>query len=155
MMHNVDERLVERACGGSYTTGFLIKTIADRICFDKRAREALWEEVAAVTESLAGPDPTPAERLLARSAALEWLAQTCYELQYQALLKSGSSLHIEMSEHYQRRLSRVQRRYLAAVRMLATVRKLALPSIKVVAVQANVALSQINGVPAAALEPPP
>ena len=54
-------------------------------------------------------------------------------------LESQKSTSIDLAEHYQRTIDRAHKRYLAAIKALATVRKLA-----VAALQVNIAKKQVN-----------
>lgn len=98
------------------------------------AREALHRKLAALRAELTGPDPTPIERLLAERAALCWLTVNGYEAAY---AQRGGDLTIAQAEFQQRRIDRAHKRYLTALRTLATMRKLAIP-----ALQVNIARNQ-------------
>jgi hypothetical protein len=89
--------------------------------------EAIRRKIDAVRADLEGPNPTPIERLLAERAAFCWFIVYWYENSF-----LESDLH-------QQRIDRAHARFLAAVRTLAQVRKLALP-----ALQVNIAKSQVN-----------
>jgi hypothetical protein len=92
------------------------------------AREALRRKLAALRAELAGPTPTPIERLLAERAALCWLA--VYEFEAAAAQQLGP-IALALADYYQRRIDRAHKRYLTALRTLATVRKLAVPALQV------------------------
>lgn len=102
---------------------------------DLAVREALERNMERVRRDLEGPDPTPIERLLAERAAICWaevnLRGTIYE--------QARDLTIRQAEFHQRRIDAAHRRFLSAVRTLATVRKLAAPSLRI-----NVAKNQVN-----------
>jgi hypothetical protein len=85
-------------------------------------REALQRRLAAFKEELAGPSPSPPERLLVERIAVCWL-QVCYAdlLSYPNMRKCTSLTVFAAAE---RRQDRSQRRYLAAIKQLALVRKL-------------------------------
>jgi hypothetical protein len=100
-------------------------------------REAIERKLGEVRRGLTGPDASLLERLLVDRIVAGWLALHYAEAQYHQRLRNG--LGWEESEAHQRQIDRCQRRYLAAIRTLATVRKLMAPT-----VQINVAEQQIN-----------
>jgi hypothetical protein len=88
-----------------------------------------------VCAELAGPDPSPIERLLAERAAVCWFAVTAYET-----IDNGSTDRtLRQAEYQLRRAESAHRRFLSAVATLARVRKLALP-----ALQVNIGANQVN-----------
>jgi hypothetical protein len=105
---------------------------------EDETRETLRREIASVAAELAGPDPSPVEAILARSAALAWVFLRWQEVQYAAILPSPEASMARV-EHRDRRLDRAFRRHLATLKMLAVVRRLALP-----ALQVNLARNQVN-----------
>ena len=82
----------------------------------------------------AGPRPSTPERLLAGRVALRWLGLAVEECAYYLTLAWG--VDASDDEFHQQR---AQRRYLAAIKALATVRRLGVPT-----VQINVADQRIN-----------
>ena len=86
---------------------------------------------------VAGPAPSTLERLLADRVAIGWLGLAVAEGTYHLALERGVSASDD--EFYQRRVERAQRRYLAAIKTLATVQRLGVPT-----VQINVADQQVN-----------
>ncbi len=100
-------------------------------------RDAVLRRVRALRRELTGPAPTPLERLLVDRVALGWLGLTAVEGAYHRALKGG--LDRSDDEFHQKRVERAQRRYLAAIKALATVRRLGVP-----ALQVNVADKQVN-----------
>lgn len=97
---------------------------------------ALMERrLARVCDELAGPDPTPLERLLAERAALCWLDVNTLD----AMHASDAGRTFQQAEYHDQRRERAQRRFLAAVKTLAQIRKLALP-----AIQVNIGHNQVN-----------
>src|SRR5262249_27073610 len=86
---------------------------------------------------LAGPAPTPLERLLVERIAACWLHLHHLELIY----ASKESMALELGIYFQRSLTAAQKRYLSAIKTLATVRRLALP---VLIGQVNIAGKQVN-----------
>ena len=99
------------------------------------AKEAAPRKLKAMKEELAGPSPTPLERLLAERVVACWL-----QLQYAEKIYAQNlgDFTMAQSEYHQRRLDRLHKRYLSAIRTLAQIRKLGVP------VQINVAEQQVN-----------
>jgi hypothetical protein len=106
---------------------------------NKQTKASLREELCDVAAKLAGPSPSPAETVLAETAATCWFAFRLHEAQYAASVKSEDGMTLAQSEHAQRRIDRAHRRFLSTVKTLAAVCRLALP-----AVQINVARQQVN-----------
>jgi hypothetical protein len=92
-----------------------------------------------VAAELAGPDPTPAERMLAETAALSWFALRLLEVHYVNGATSEQGFTFAQSEHSQRRVQRAHRRLMATLKTLATVRRRVVP-----ALQINLARQQVN-----------
>jgi hypothetical protein len=99
------------------------------------AQEPVADKIESVRSELAGPDPTPMERLLAERAALCWWLVNWYENSVQ----DCDRMSIAQANHHQAKIGRAHSRFLSAVRTLAQVRKLALPSL-----QLNIARNQVN-----------
>jgi hypothetical protein len=100
------------------------------------AQEALKRKMELLRQELTGSNATPLERLLAERIALCWLAL----YQAEALFhQQAQDLSIHQVEYWQNRIDRAHRRYLSAIRTLATVRKLAVPVLQV-----NIAKKQVN-----------
>ena len=117
------ERLMDH-----YVAGRLLELCVGRDA-EEETRAGVFREVRSVADDLAGPHPTAIERSLADAAALAWLAMRVEEgREVQARLSGSRSF--AQSEHSQRRVDRAHRRYLATLKALATVRKLALPTIQ-------------------------
>ena len=98
-------------------------------------QEAIAQKLALVRSELEGPNPTPLERLLAERASLCWSLVNWYENSFE----SAESMGIVQADFHQRKIDRAHARFLSAVRTLAQVRKLALPSLQV-----NIAKNQVN-----------
>jgi hypothetical protein len=105
---------------------------------DKKAKEEVKRELCDFAAELAGPNPSPVERVLAETAATSWFAYRLHEANYAAGV-AGGGMSLAQSEHAQRRMDRAHRRLLSTLRTLATVRRLAVP-----ALQINVARQQVN-----------
>jgi hypothetical protein len=99
--------------------------------------EILQREAAAKWKEIAGPSPTPLEALLVERIVVCWLQVNQYERIEAERLKKGMS--VEQSLFVQKRLDMAHRRYLSAIKALAQVRRLQLPS-----VQVNIGEKQIN-----------
>ncbi len=103
---------------------------------DKIFQEAVYREMAKMHEELAGPAPTPLERLLVERVLLCWLHVHYADAIYAQQIKN---LNREWGEYLQRRQDRAHRRYLSSIRTLAQVRRLLTPP-----VQVNVGAQQMN-----------
>ena len=107
---------------------------------DVAFREALVRKLELLRAELAGPTPTPLERLLVERVAACWL-----QLHHaDALLAQQGKMSPAQGEYHQRSRDRAHKRYLSAIKTLALVRKLAVP-----ALQVNIAKRQVNVVGAA------
>jgi hypothetical protein len=102
---------------------------------DLAVKEAEMIKLAQVQAELEGPNPTAVEKLLAERAAVCWFLVNRYEERY----ARAEGLSIKQAEYHQRRIDAAHRRYLSALKTLATVRKLAVP-----AIQVNIAKRQVN-----------
>jgi hypothetical protein len=102
---------------------------------DERTKAALIREVCEATAELAGPNPSPIERVLAETAATAWFTFRMHEALYAAGATSGDGMTLVQSEHAQRRMDRAHRRLTSTLKTLATVRRLAAPRV----VRVNVA----------------
>lgn len=98
-------------------------------------KEAAYKKMEQLRKDLAGDSPTPLERLLAERIALCWLSVHDAEIRF----AQSSDLTFRQAEHWQYRIDCAHKRYLWAIKTLATVRKLAAP-----AIQVNVAKRQVN-----------
>jgi hypothetical protein len=105
---------------------------------------ALRQKLALLRAELGGPSPSPLERVLADRAVTCWMYLHTLELDF---VKQERKLGIRQSEYFQKALDGAQKRFLAALKTLATVRRLALPVLQV-----NLADKQINVAGRAELE---
>src|SRR5262249_18691992 len=85
---------------------------------------------------LLGSDPTPVERLLVERVVACWLQVQDAEVRF---AQAQGNLSIKQADYYQRRMDGANKRYLAALKALALVRKLALPVLQI-----TVAGKQVN-----------
>jgi hypothetical protein len=98
-------------------------------------QEAIAQKLESVQSELAGPNPTPIERLLAERASLCWALVNWYETLFQGV----ESKSMTQADFHQRKIDKAHARFLSAVRTLAQIRKLALPTLQV-----NIAKNQVN-----------
>jgi hypothetical protein len=121
-------------CGSSaeWLRQSLIKKAADKNIL---AQECIAQELDRVRRELEGPNPTPIERLLAERASLCWHIVKLYENAY----ANASGWNISQADLQHRKIDKAHARFLTALRTLAQVRKLALPTLQV-----NIAKNQVN-----------
>jgi hypothetical protein len=100
--------------------------------------EAMRRKMAMLRDELTGPDPSPMERLLVERVVLCWLDCHDWEIRHNAAMQSEGGLSFRQAEHYQAMRDRAHRRYLQALKTLASVRKMG------PAIQINVARKQVN-----------
>ena len=100
----VDQGFTERATG-----------------YDPVKKKSLTITLKQMREELAGPNPSPLETLGAERVVSCWLQLHYAELLYECNLPK---IVLTEDDYYQRRLDRLHRRYLSAMRSLAQVRKL-------------------------------
>jgi hypothetical protein len=98
-------------------------------------KESLTRKLGLLRSELAGTSPTPLERLLVERVVTCWLHLHHIEQIY----AQKESMSLELGTYYQRSLTAAQNRYLAAIKTLAVVRKLAVPVLQV-----NIAKKQVN-----------
>jgi hypothetical protein len=124
-----------RTCGGSsaeWLRQSLIKTAAGK---NVLTRECIAQELDRVRRELEGSNPTPIERLLAERASHCWHVVNLYE----NANANASGWNISQADLQHRKIDKAHARFLTAVRTLAQVRKLALPTLQV-----NIARNQVN-----------
>jgi hypothetical protein len=110
---------------------------------NEKTKTKLRDELCSVADELAGPSPSPIERVLADVAATSWLAYRMHEAHYAACV-TADRLTIAQSAHALRRQDGAHRRLVSTLRTLASVRRLAVPSVQInVARQQQIA--QLNG----------
>jgi hypothetical protein len=120
--------------------GFIERTATNSPFRQKAVRVTL----EGMRQDLAGPNPSPLEKLGAERVASCWLQLHYAELLYNQALPNFS---LDQDDHYQRRLDRLHKRYLSAMRSLAQVRKLLKPKVA----QINIGEKQQINTGAAAL----
>jgi hypothetical protein len=94
---------------------------------DMLLQESVERKLAALRADLAGPEPSPLERLLVERVVACWL-QTMYADALYAQAREPQATPSVLRE-LMRRQESAQRRYLAAIRQLAVVRKLLRPAL--------------------------
>lgn len=97
-------------------------------------KEGMTRKMQTIREDLAGPNPTPLERLLVERIALCWLSLHDAEVR----LAGFKNPTIAQGDYWQRKIDHSHRRYLTAIKTLATIRKLG------ITLQVNIAKQQTN-----------
>lgn len=103
--------------------GLMLSRFGDSVLI----HEAQERKLLALTEQIAGPDASALEKLLANQIVLCWQHVRFVEINY-AQARDYTS---RAGDYYERCIDRAQRRYLAAIKTLAQVRKLGLPAMQV------------------------
>jgi hypothetical protein len=85
--------------------------------------ESLKAKLDATRAELAGPSPSPVEKLLVERVVTCWLQVNHAD----AIVAQCENCTLAQGDYNQRRQDRAHRRFLLAVKTLATVRRLALP----------------------------
>jgi hypothetical protein len=118
---------------------------------DSYSHYVLEERAKTTRRDLLGEHPTPLERLLVERIVVCGLQVQIAESKYIAVMKGDTTF--ARARFYEELMDRAQRRYLAAIKTLAQVRRLQLPAVA----QLNVAERQVNIAtqPASAPIPPP
>ena len=107
-------------------------------------RETLRMQIEQVQRDAAGPNPTPLESLLAERIAVCWIQIHIYEVLYAATVGKQT---VDSSFGHQKRIDIVNRRYMAAIKTLAQVRKMQLPTMQIAlpgSTQVNIGEKQVN-----------
>lgn len=94
-------------------------------------RDVFTRQIEALRDELAGAEPSPLERILAERVALAWF--DAHHRDIVAVDGEGSDrgCTLDRAEFLSRQRSRATARFLAAAKALATVRRLAVPALKV------------------------
>ena len=103
---------------------------------DELFKESVSRHLRAMRKELCGPAPSPLEHLLVDRIGVCWLALHYAEAIY---AQTGGDMTFKQGEYYQDRIDRSQKRYLAAIKALAQIRRIQLPMLQV-----NVAEQQVN-----------
>lgn len=111
---------------------FFVKALAgDDLVF----KEALRRKMELLRAELAGPNPTPIERLIVERVVACWLQVQDADVRY----AHAKDLPVKWMDFYQRRMNHSHKRYLSALKTLALVRKLAVPVLQI-----NIGKKQTN-----------
>src|SRR4051812_13030672 len=94
-------------------------------------RKNLKTELSEVVAQLAGPNPCPAERMLAEVAGVNWFALRTHEARLTAVLDSDKGVSLTQCAAHQNRVDQAHRRLMSSLKTLATVRRLGLPVVQV------------------------
>lgn len=106
------------------------------------------KESDLIAKAVAGPTPTPLEKLLADQVSITWLSLRMRE----AVLEGATDVSFKQAEWMLRSVESATRRFESAVRTLAQVRRLQLPAL----LQVNVATQQVvTGISQAAADGQP
>ena len=121
--------------GGNLTKEVQARLIGKHVGKNELLRESVSRKAELLRAEILGPNSTPLERLLAEQIVICWLHLHTLEYSY----ARAENLTLALGEYYQRNIQRALKSYLAALKALATIRKLAIP-----ALQVNIAKKQIN-----------
>ena len=126
-----------RDCLGADLEGAVKKLITSSMAGEENLafRESLDGKLEAMRKELAGPSPNPVEALLIDRVVACWLQVQEADLRYAQM----GNCTIAQANFHLKRQDRAHRRFLSALKTLATVRKLALPTLQV-----NIAETQVN-----------
>jgi hypothetical protein len=124
-----------RECVGSSAEWLRQSIIQKSVGKNILGGEAVEQELDRIRAELEGPNPTPIERLLAERASLCWFMVHWYENAY----ANSNGWTITQADLQQRKIDKAHARFLSAIRMLAQVRKLALPTLQV-----NIGQNQVD-----------
>ena len=108
----------------------LLASLLDTLNADMVKREASRLKFFEVEAELAGPNPTPTEALLAENAALCWLDLNLRRARW-ADAELDGGIPLAVAAYCQKRIDAAHRRFLAAVKAIAVVRKLGVPDLRV------------------------
>ncbi len=106
--------------------------------------EAVKKKLETMRREIAGPNPSPLERLLVERIVLCWV-QVQYQDARAGMMLQQPSYSISSLEHRTREAERAERRYIQAIKALATVRRLALPTLQVNLAQVNIGAGTAEG----------
>jgi hypothetical protein len=123
------------ALGGNIAREALRLLVKSTTAGNPVMRESTERKFAEMRAELLGPNPTALERLLVERIIATWYHLHSLEASY----AGRESMSLAQGLYYQKCISAAQKRYIAAIKGLADVRRLALP-----ALQVNIAKKQIN-----------
>lgn len=96
----------------------------------ERTGDHLRGEVRRLAADFAGQNPTRVESVLAETAALSLVALRTYEARFMSSETNGG-MSLNVAKHHMRKIEHAQRRLESSLKTLATVRRLAIPSLQV------------------------
>jgi hypothetical protein len=108
-------------------------------------REAIERKLGQLRRDLGGPDAPLLDRLLVDRVVAGWLALSYAEAQYAQRL--GGGMGWEESGAHQRQIDRCHRRYLAAIKTLAVVRRFLVPVVQLNVAEAGAQQLNVVGPP--------
>jgi hypothetical protein len=108
--------------------------------------EAVEIHIENMSRELAGPCASPLEVLLAERVAFCCARLNQYETIYAQASGQGGML-IDDADHLEARIDQLHKRYLSAIKTLATVRKLQLPTVQINVGEQQVNVGTLNGAP--------
>lgn len=145
---DIDDLVTRAEKGDRSTLPAIRKLFTDRIFLDIAGNLALQVQEAVIDSAggqslpfkegiackmkqlrgdLCGTNSSPLEKLLVERIVLCWLTLHDAEIRF----ARAKELTIRQATYWQDRIDRAHRRYLTAMKTLATVRKLALPSLQI------------------------
>ena len=108
-------------------------------------REAALKLVRDRGNELAGPQASPLERMLAEHVVTTWWFLRQAETAFTQGMQREGGISLALGDYLQRRITASQKRYLAAVKMLADVRRMQLPEVTIQNQgQVNIGNQQMN-----------
>ena len=123
------------------TSRLILKLLSRYSGKDLTLREAIREKRSQLQSELSGPTPTTSERLLIDRVVVCWLHLQLAELR----LANSTSVSEAQSRYLHKRIDQCHRQYLSAIKMLTTVRKLAIPAMRVEQPTASKWHARFNG----------
>lgn len=100
-------------------TKLVTKLTGDQLGF----REGIYAKLDSLRAELGGNNPMPIERLLVERVITCWLQLAAADIAYY----QNDGVSFAQGDYLQRRQERAHRRYLSSLKMLAVVRRMALP----------------------------
>jgi hypothetical protein len=101
---------------------------------DAVIKEVLLRRITKMSQELAGPNPSPLERILCERVAITWFDANEMDRRY----IDQNNISLQVANYREARRDRAHKRFLAACKTLATVRRLGVPNL----LQVNVAAKQ-------------
>ncbi|WP_439623990.1 hypothetical protein [Gemmata sp.] len=121
--------------GGNVAREAVRKLVTTYAGKNPAVRESILRKLEELRAEVSGPNPSPLEKLLVERVVATWLHLHHLE----AVYAGKESMSLPLGAYYQKSISAAQKRYIAAIKGLAEVRKLAIPVLQV-----NIAKKQLN-----------